>query len=91
MIKETKIMQDHLGDLNDTQVAGAVFQSLIDEHIAKYSGVPVFMRPDMSGVIAYTVATNEEQQRLLDRLPAAWAKFNRDDVRRNLALSVAAL
>ncbi len=91
VIKECKAMQDHLGDLNDTQVAGTLLHDLIEQYQHDYSGVPVFMRPDMSGVIAYGLVVEDEQQRLLDKLPAAWAKFNRDEVRRNLALAVAAL
>lgn len=91
VIKETKIMQEHLDDLNDTQVAGDILQALIDKHNARHSGVPVFMRPDMTGVLAYTLATHEEQQRLLNTLPAAWANFTSNDVRRDLALAVAAL
>ena len=35
VIKETKIMQDHLGDLNDTQVAGDMLREIIDESPAR--------------------------------------------------------
>ncbi len=91
MIKATKIMQDHLGDLTDTQVARRVLVEFIDEQNAGYSGVPIFMRPDISGVQRYALATEAEQKRLLDTFPAAWANFNRNDVRRALALAVAVL
>jgi CHAD domain-containing protein/transposase-like protein len=91
VIKETKVMQDHLGDLNDTHVASGVLVDFIDEQNANYSGVPVFMRPDISGVQQYALATDAEQQRLLDTFPAAWASFNRDEVRRALALAIAVL
>jgi CHAD domain-containing protein/transposase-like protein len=91
VIKELKIMQDHLGDLNDTWVAGEVLRGLVDGHNQKYSGTPLFMRPDMSGVLLYAADRDAEQKRLLDTFPAAWANFNRDDVRRNLALAVSVL
>jgi CHAD domain-containing protein len=91
VIKETKIMQDHLGDLNDTRVADEVLHDFINQHKTTYSGVPIFMRPDISGVVRYALAEDAEQQRLLETFPAAWAKFNRDDVRRDLALAVAVL
>ncbi|MBN1565170.1 MAG: CHAD domain-containing protein [Anaerolineae bacterium] len=91
VIEECKIMQDHLGDLNDTQVAGESLRAFVDQHNTHYSGVPIFMRPDVRGVIQYARAQDTEQQRLLDTFPAAWANFNRDKVRRDLALAVAAL
>jgi CHAD domain-containing protein/transposase-like protein len=91
VIKETKVMQDHLGDLTDTVVASGVLVDFIDEHNASYSGVPIFMRPDISGVQRYALATDAEQKRLLDTFPVAWASFNRDEIRRALALAVAVL
>jgi CHAD domain-containing protein len=91
VIKETKIMQDHLGDLTDTRVASRVLMDFIDEQNASYSGVPVFMRPDISGVQRYALATDAEQKHLIETFPAVWANFNRDNVRRALALAVAVL
>jgi CHAD domain-containing protein/transposase-like protein len=91
VIKETKTMQDHLGNLNDTQVASGLLVNFIDEQNAHYSGVPIFMRPDISGVQRYALFTDAEQKRLLDTFPAAWESFNRDEVRRGLALAVAVL
>jgi CHAD domain-containing protein len=91
VIKEIRGMQDHLGDLNDTRVVGDALRQFVDQHNAEYSGVPVFLRPDISGVAKYARARETEQQRLLATFPAAWANFNRDDVRRALALAVAAL
>jgi CHAD domain-containing protein/transposase-like protein len=92
VIKETKNMQDHLGDLNDTDVALAALREFVADHNRHYSGVPGFMRPDdINGVLLYIAAQQAEQQRLLETLPAAWASFNRDEVRRALALAVAVL
>jgi CHAD domain-containing protein len=91
VIKETKAMQDHLGNLNDTQVASGLLVDFIDVQNASYSGVPIFMRPDISGVQRYALATDAEQKRLLDTFPAAWANFNRNEVRRALALAIAVL
>jgi CHAD domain-containing protein len=91
VIKEIRGMQDHLGDLNDTRVVGEVLREFVDQHNAEYSGVPIFLRPDISGVAMYARAREAEQERLVATFPAAWANFNRDDVRRALALAVAAL
>jgi CHAD domain-containing protein len=91
VIEEIKGMQDHLGDLNDTEVAIKLLYAFVDEHHAAYSGVPLFMRPDIGGVVEYVAAQEAERYRLLDTFPAAWKYFLRDDVRRDLALAVAVL
>jgi CHAD domain-containing protein len=91
VIKEIKAMQDHLGDLNDTSVAVPLLGDFITTQRTLYSGVPQFLRPDISGVIAYADFQAVEQQRLLDTFPEVWANFNREEMRRSLALAVAAL
>ncbi len=91
VIKEIKTMQDHLGDLNDTSVAAQVLDGFITAQRDTHSGVPQFLRPDISGVLAYADFQAAEQQRLLDTFAEAWANFNREEVRRSLALAVAVL
>lgn len=91
VVKTIKGMQDHLGDLNDARDASAVLHAYIDRYNDKYSGVPVFMRPDLSGVIAYAAARDTHREALFATFPDAWAAFNRDNLRRDLALAVAAL
>lgn len=91
VIKEIKIMQDHLGDLNDTRVALDMLEGFISEHWRAHSGIPRFMRENIIGVLAYADAKAAEQKHLLETFPQAWANFNREEVRRSLALAVAAL
>ncbi len=91
VIKEIKTMQDHLGDLNDTSVAAQVLDDFITAQQNAHSGVPQFLRPDISGVLAYADFQAVEQRRLLDTFPEAWASFNREEVRRSLALAVSVL
>jgi CHAD domain-containing protein len=91
VIKDVKTIQDHLGDLNDSDVVLPVLLDFITRHNQKYSGVPQAFRPDIAGVVAYSRAVAAERQRLLDTFAEVWAHFNRDDTRRNLALAVAVL
>ncbi len=91
VIKEIKGMQDLLGDLNDTRVAGELLRDFVDQQYAEFGGRLLSARPDITGVIEYAAAQDAEQQRLLAALPKAWADFNRDEIRRDLALAVAAL
>jgi CHAD domain-containing protein len=91
VIATCKTMQDHLGDLHDAEVAVHDLGEFVEEHNAEFSGVPKFMRPDISGVEAYLAAARADKDRLLATFPAAWATFTGPKVRRNLALAVAAL
>ncbi len=91
VIEACKTMQDHLGDLNDAEVAIDRLTAFVTAHNAQFSGIPKFIRPDISGVEAYLVAQHAERQRLLDTFPQAWAVFNGEAFRRNLGLAVAGL
>ena len=91
VIKEIKGMQDHLGDLNDAEVAGIVLQEFVDDYNCEYSGIPLFMRPNINGVLDYAAARAAEKETLLESFPAAWQRFNRENVRRDLALAVSVL
>jgi CHAD domain-containing protein len=91
VIKEARGMQDHLGDLNDAHVAAQVLHEFVDAHYTQYSGVPASMRPDISGVLRYAAAKEDEKRRLLETFPRAWASFTREEMRRALALALAAL
>ena len=79
VIGQVKRMQDHLGDLNDADVA----IRLLGDSMGNGKG--------QSGLIAYLRNRELEKTRLLDTFPPAWERFNRPQVRRNLALALAAL
>lgn len=91
VIKGVKGLQDHLGDLSDADVAVELLQDFLDRQIQVFSGIPRFIRPDMSGVEAYRAAREAERAKLLASFPAAWQRFLNKETRRNLALAVSAL
>ena len=91
VIKAVKEMQDHLGDLHDADVAVTEITAMVDQHEATYSGTPSYARPTLDGVYDYLAAQVQERQRLAESFPEAWAAFIGEDVRRDLALAVAAL
>ncbi len=91
VISVVKTAQDHLGDLHDAAVGEALLASLLDSYNREFSGVPVFMRPDISGVAAYAEHVRAERARLIETFPQVWAAFMDEDTRRNLALAVAVL
>ena len=76
VIDETKIIQDHLGDLNDAAVA----IRLLDE-----------LGLHAPGVLEYRHFRLAEMNHLRQNWPAAWARFERPEIRHHLAQAVAAL
>jgi len=86
-IEEVVIMQDHLGDLNDADVAC----SLLVGFLAGWARAEQRERINVSGVTRYLVAKQNDLRELIESFPAAWDNFNRPEVRRNLALSVSVL
>ena len=79
VIGEIKRMQDHLGDLNDADVAIRSLGGFVEN------------AEGQSGLIAYLRNRELEKTRLLEAFPLAWERFNRPLLRRNLALALAAL
>ncbi len=86
-IKEVVIMQDHLGDLNDADVAC----SLLVAFLEGWARAKQRERINVSGVTRYLVAKQNDLRELMESFPEAWQKFNRPEVRRNLALAVSVL
>ncbi len=91
VISEVKVMQDHLGDLNDAQVAGDFLRDFISEYEHTQSAVMIQDRRSIERVVQYMAYQFAEKHRLTTTFPQVWAHFNRPDVRRALALSVSAL
>lgn len=86
VVEETKAMQDHLGDLNDADVAcGLVVEFLSQWHQERPTGVSI------EGVANYLAAKQAEMTHLVETFPAAWERFNDPDLRRKLALAVGVL
>jgi len=80
VIAEIKRMQDHLGDLNDADVA----IRLLHDFLARNPR-------DQEGLVNYLRNREAERDRLVESFPAAWERFTRPKVRSNLTLAMAAL
>jgi CHAD domain-containing protein len=91
VIEEIKAMQDHLGDLNDAEVAIDLLSEFLGDWDAAQANVPLTRRRSAEGVVTYLAAQHAEKHRLLTTFPEAWARLNREEVRRWMALAVAAL
>ncbi|GAB4442370.1 MAG: hypothetical protein Fur0044_38790 [Anaerolineae bacterium] len=91
VIEAVKVLQDHLGELNDAEVASHSLRDLLAEWDQNQAHLPLTERQSPTQLAGYLEAKLEERQRLLETFPQAWARFNHPDLRRNLALAIAAL
>jgi CHAD domain-containing protein len=91
VIKGVKALQDHLGELNDAEVASHSLRDLLAEWDQNQAHLPLAERQSPTQLAAYLEAKLEERQRLMETFPQAWARFNQPDLRRNLALAISVL
>jgi CHAD domain-containing protein len=96
-IKETKRLQDHLGDLQDAVVASGLLRDFLTwgtwgHTEAKGKRMTVPKQPIVApGVAAYLAARQTELQHLLDTFPQAWAPVHEADFGHLVAASLATL
>jgi len=84
LIQEVIAVQDHLGDIQDAEVAKAI----LDDFIAQQGGLS---EADLAGIAAYRSFRLDQQRELLVTIPKAWAQLNSARFRRRLANSLLAL
>jgi CHAD domain-containing protein len=87
VITEVVRLQDHLGNLNDANVANA----LLSDFLFSSSRAGSSERMIAPGVVTYLAARQRELQTLIDTFPSAWERFNRPEVRQALAQAIAVL
>ena len=91
VITVLKNMQDHLGDLNDAQVATQLLSDFLARMEFSHLDLPLSERRNPEPVVVYLAAKHAERHRLMRSFPAAWQVFNQPEFRQNLALAIAAL
>ena len=87
VIREVVIIQDHLGNLHDADVACG----LLVGFLGGWARAEQRERINVSGITRYLVAKQNELQKLIESFPEAWQNFNRPEVRRKLALAISVL
>jgi CHAD domain-containing protein len=87
VIGEVVIMQDHLGDLHDADVACSLLVGFLEGWVRAAQRE----RINVSGVTRYLVVKQTDLRELIESFPEAWQNFNRPEVRRKLALAVSVL
>ena len=80
-------LQDHLGDLNDADVANAMLSDFLFAPRPGGEGERLIA----PGVVAYLALKQRELQTLMATFPQAWQEFNRSELKQALAAAVAIL
>ena len=91
VIQFTKKFQDHLGDLNDAEVAGDLLRDFIARHEQTQAAARITERRSIEQVVQYMAYQYAEKHRLMTTFPQTWQAFNALEIREALALAVAAL
>ncbi len=91
VIAEIKQIQNHLGDLNDAEVACQFLENFLN-HWKSYRReltTAQFKKP--TAIARYFKIKSEEREQLLITFPDAWHQFNSTQLRHHLALAIAVL
>ncbi len=90
-INDIKVMQDHLGDLNDAQVATEILRDFLGQWDLQQAALPVEERTSPEPIMAYLSSRYTERHRLMLSFRDRWAHFSRPDFRQSLAAAVSVL
>jgi CHAD domain-containing protein len=91
VITDLKLMQDHLGQLNDAHLACDLLSGLLADLESRYQSLPLGVRPDLGGILAYLSSLHSQRRQMAETFPQAWAHFTRPEFRQNLALALSEL
>jgi CHAD domain-containing protein len=91
VIERIKTVQDHLGDLNDADVACGMLQDLLEDWETSQLDLPLEERQNPQGIVQYLAFRTNERHTLLVQFPEVWAKFNTPAFLQQIAQAIAVL
>jgi CHAD domain-containing protein len=91
VIEMIKSLQDHLGDLQDADVATDVLRAWLDRWDEQQAALPLPKRQGPVGILGYLSYQYAVRQQLMGSFPAAWAEFIRPDFQQSIAGMIAGL
>ena len=92
VINDLKLLQDHLGDLNDAQVATQIIGGFIEGWDAQQQTLAVQERQNIEDVVNYLAKRHAERHQLMVTFRETWEEhFDNHKFRRNLAQAIAVL
>jgi CHAD domain-containing protein/adenylate cyclase class IV len=91
LIDEVKLLQDHLGEMNDADIAATIVSDFIVDWESHQLRLPLSERQSPTPIVTYLNANLDTRHRLVITFPEVWARFNRLEVRQSLARALANL
>ncbi|MBE9475256.1 MAG: CHAD domain-containing protein, partial [Chloroflexi bacterium] len=91
LIEEIKVLQDHLGDLNDANVACSILRQFLDEWESRQVYRPISERENPEPVVAYLANKHAERYFLTTTFQDVWQGFDQPEMRAKLASAIAVL
>lgn len=91
VIAEIKQIQNHLGDLNDAEVACQFLANFLNHWKSYRRELSTASTKNPTAITHYFKVKSEEKEQLLATFPEFWHQFNSTQLRHNLALSIAVL
>jgi CHAD domain-containing protein len=91
VIDEVKVVQDHLGDFNDADVACRILSDFLDNWEQDQQALPVSKRDSPEPIVAYLAAKHAERHQLMVNFQETWDHFNSQEIRRAIALCLVEL
>jgi CHAD domain-containing protein len=91
IIEEIKVVQDHLGDLNDAEVACQILADFLERWEERQQTLPLSERESPEPIVAYLASKHAERHHLMVTFGETWRSFNRDALRSQFAAAVAML
>jgi CHAD domain-containing protein len=91
LINEIKNLQDHLGDLNDADVACNILRQFLDDWESRQVYKPISERDNPEPIVAYLAAKHAERYFLISTFHDVWLRFDQPQMRSKLATAIAIL
>jgi CHAD domain-containing protein len=91
VIAETKQIQNHLGDLNDAEVACQFLENFLSHWKNVRRELTTVQSKKPAAITRYFKVKSEEREHLLITFPESWHQFNSTQLRHHLALAIAVL
>jgi CHAD domain-containing protein len=91
VIEGIKLVQDHLGDLNDADVACGILQDFLEGWEGRQLGLPISERQNPEPLVQYLAYRTAERHRLLVTFLDVWHRFEDPEFLRMFAMSIAVL
>ena len=91
LITDIKKLQDHLGDLNDADVACTILRQFLDNWESRQVHLPIAERENPEPVVAYLASKHAERYLLTTTFQDAWQTFDQPEMRERIASAVSVL